>query len=61
MKAEDLMEKVQYLLETYTENVSAYYWIPAIHEDKHEKLSEDIVKLLKTKTNENKRSREPYL
>ena len=45
MNEEDLLEKVEDLLKKYTENVSAYYWIPAIHQDKHEKLSEDIVKL----------------
>ena len=43
---EELLEKIEDLLEHYTENVSVNYWVPAIPEDKYIKLAEDLVKLL---------------
>ena len=43
---EELLEKIEELLEHYTENVSVNYWVPAIPEDKYIKLAEDLVKLL---------------
>lgn len=42
----ELLEKIEDLLRISTENVSAYHWIPAIHEDKHEGLAQELVKLL---------------
>ena len=42
----ELLEKVEDLLRISTENVSANHWIPAIHEDKHEGLAQELVKLL---------------
>lgn len=42
----ELLEKVEDLLRVSTENVSANHWIPAIHEDKHESLAKELVKLL---------------
>ena len=42
---EDKLEKLEELLSISTENVSANHWIPAIHEDKHEALAKEIVKL----------------
>ncbi len=38
-------EKVRELLRISTENVSVNHWIPAIHEDKHDALTKEIVKL----------------
>ena len=42
----ELLEKVEDLLRISTENVSANHWVPAIHEDKHEGLAQELVKLL---------------
>ena len=39
------LEKLRELLKISTENVSFNHWTPAIHEDKHEALAEQIVKL----------------
>ena len=39
------VEKVNELLDRYSENVSANHWINAIHENKFKSLAEDIVKL----------------
>jgi hypothetical protein len=41
----ELLEKVQDLLRISTENVSVNHWIPAIHQDKHEGLAQELVKL----------------
>ena len=40
------VEQVREVLRINTENVSVNKWIPAIHEDKHDMLSEHIVSLL---------------
>ena len=42
----ELLEKVEDLLRISTENVSANHWTPAIHEDKHNGLAKELVKLL---------------
>ena len=42
---EDKLEQLKELMRACTENVSVNHWTPAIHEDKHEALAEEIVKL----------------
>ena len=42
---EELIEKVEELLQKNAENVSANHWINAIHEDKFSELAPEIVKL----------------
>lgn len=58
---DSLLEKVEDLLRRNTENVSANHWTPAIHEDKHAALAQQIVYLLKRagKKNQKKQTEPP--
>jgi hypothetical protein len=51
---DELLEKIEALLRTNIENVSANHWIPAIHEDKIIGLAQELLALFNTNKPKNK-------